>query len=113
MRQESHSGSQKAWRKTEIRILEKQCASPIIEHSLHLSADTADRQERRQLMELGTGLKSGPYFTHLQLKEAPLLLHFFRDLGPGDLRADEPVLFGMLPFLLLDFCTVIKTDAII
>lgn len=44
-----------------------------------------------------------PHLAHLQLKEAPFLLHLLRDLGPADLRADHPVQPGMLLLLLLDF----------
>lgn len=50
------------------------------------------------------------YLTHLKLKEASLFLHLFCDLSPGDLRTDHPMLFGMFPFLLLDFCTVTKPN---
>lgn len=57
--------------------------------------------------------KGCSYFAHLELKEAPFLLHLLCDLGSCDFCADHPVLLCMLSFLLLNFCTVIKADAII
>ena len=57
------------------------------------------------------GALGRPYLAHLELEEAPLLLHFLRDLGAGDLRADHPVLLGVLPLLLLNFGTVTEADA--
>lgn len=45
------------------------------------------------------------YLAHLQLEETALLLHLFCYFSPGDLRADHPVLLGVLSFLLLDLCT--------
>lgn len=46
------------------------------------------------------------YFTHLELKETPLLLHLLCDLGPGDLGADHAMLLGVLSLLLLYLCTI-------
>lgn len=43
--------------------------------------------------------------THLELEETPFLFHLLCDLCPSDLRADHPVLLGMLSFLLLYLCT--------
>lgn len=65
-------------------------------------------------MELqAKGWKVRSHLAHLELKEVSFLLHFFGNLGPGDLRADHAVLFGMLSLLLLDFCTVIRADGIV
>ena len=47
-----------------------------------------------------------PHLAHLQLEEAPLLLHLLCDLGAADLRADHAVLSSMLLLLLLDLGAV-------
>lgn len=58
--------------------------------------------------EKPTKLHFTTYLTHLELEETPLLLHLLCDFSAGDLRADHPVLFGVLSLLLLDLCT--ETD---
>lgn len=60
----------------------------------------------------GASAKGCPHLAHLQLEEAPLLLHLFRNLSSGDLRADHPVLFRVLSLLLLDLCAVMEADSI-
>lgn len=55
--------------------------------------------------EKPTKLHFTTYLTHLELEETPLLLHLLCDFSAGDLRADHPVLLGVLSLLLLDLCT--------
>lgn len=96
-----------------MRTLKKQSLLSY-SNSLHLSRKTAELPESSQLTERqADACSSGSYFAHLELEEAPLLLHLFCDLGSRDLRADHAVLLRVLSLLLLDFCTVIKADAVI
>lgn len=59
--------------------------------------------------EKPTKLHFSTYLTHLELEETALLLHLLCDFSPGDLRADHPVLLGVLSLLLLDLCTDTQT----
>lgn len=51
------------------------------------------------------------HLTHLQLEEAPFLLHFLCDFGPADFSADHPVELGVLLLLLLYFGSVCEGNA--
>lgn len=99
MRQQCNGGSQRAWRKREIRILRKQS----LFQASNLVCWLAGQEARVRKVFCS-------YFTHLELKEAPFLFHFFCNLCSSDLRADHSMLFCMLSFLLLNFCTAVKTD---
>lgn len=51
------------------------------------------------------------HLTHLQLEEAPFLLHFLCDFGPADFSADHPMELGMLLLLFLYFSSVCEGNA--
>jgi hypothetical protein len=100
MRQQCNVGSQRAWRKREIRILRKQS---LLQAS-NLACWGAEEVESGKVCS---------YFTHLELKKPPFLFHFFCNLSACYLCSDHPVLFCVLSFLLLNFCTATKAYAML